>query len=124
MCRSLPSKRLAMIASVTAAILLFSIHPSRAQQASPAAPVPPEVAIPRPSAAEIEQVEESLKKYLETMDSATKAILARFPELVAVRPPRENTAIIPSLAQFFRAKHADNVKQAQQGDIDVLFMGD
>lgn len=95
-----------------------------AQPAAQPAPVPPEVAIVRPTAAEIEQAQRSLDQYLATADPATKSILAKFPDLIAVRPPRANSAIVPGLAPFFRAKHETNVETAKKGDIDVLFMGD
>jgi lysophospholipase L1-like esterase len=110
-------------------VLLAVVHVvfasrSFARDAPQPAPVPPEVTIARPTSDEINQVEQSLQKFLETADSSTKAILERFPELVAVRPPRENTAIVPSLPGFFRAKHNANVERAKEGEIDVLFMGD
>lgn len=107
-----------------AVVLVVSAGPAFAQDAPQPAPVPPEVTIARPTSAEIEQVDQSLKKFLETADSSTQAILARFPDLVAVRPPRDNSAIVPSLPGFFRAKHDANVERAKEGEIDVLFMGD
>jgi lysophospholipase L1-like esterase len=107
-----------------AIVLVTFDRPAFAQDAPQPAPVPPEVTIARPTAVEIQQVDQSLKKFLETADASTKAILARFPELVAVRPPRDNTAIVPSLPGFFRAKHDANVRRAKEGEIDVLFMGD
>jgi lysophospholipase L1-like esterase len=92
--------------------------------AGPPAPVPPEVAIARPSTREVEAVQASLKKFAETADSATKEILAKYPDLVTVRAPGPNSAIAPSLNPGFRAKHEANVALAKQGGIDVLFMGD
>jgi (4-O-methyl)-D-glucuronate---lignin esterase len=94
------------------------------QPAGPPAAVPAEVAIARPSAAEIEAVQASLKKFVTGADPATKAILEKYPDLVAVRAPGPNSAIAPSLGFGFRAKHEANVERAKQGDIDVLFMGD
>src|SRR5262245_44838742 len=101
-----------------ALVLSFLTSSSLAQQPPQPAPVPPEVTIPRPTAAEIEQVEQSLKKFLDTADSSTKDIVSRFPELVAVHPPRANSAIVPSLFQNFRGKHRANVRRAKEGDID------
>ena len=111
-----------MAAGVVACFLIAG--QAAAQRAPQPAAVPPEVAITRPSAAEIEAVQASLKKFLESADPATKALLEKYPDLVAVRPPAANSAIVPALAQFFRAKHEGNVERAKQGDIDVLFMGD
>jgi beta-glucosidase len=62
--------------------------------------------------------------FLESADPATKALVARYPGLIRVEPPRVNTATVPSLARFFRNKHEANKEIAEQGDIDVLFMGD
>ena len=89
-----------------------------------AAAVPPAVAIPRPTAAEIESAQRALARFVESSDPATKAILQKYPDLVSVRPPRANTAIVPSLAQGFVAKHQANLAVAKQGDANVLFMGD
>lgn len=88
------------------------------------APVPPEVAIPRPSVQEIEYAEQSLKRFLDSADATTKELVEKYPGLIEVRPPRPNSATIPSLARFFRAKHEANLEIAKQGNIDVLFMGD
>lgn len=122
--RSFPSPVLRILVIVAAAALNVWASHCHAQQASQPAPVPAEVAIPRPSEAEIEQARQSLKKYLETVDPSTKAILEKYPDLIAVRPPRPNSAIVPSLAPFFRAKHNANVEIAKAGDIGILFMGD
>jgi lysophospholipase L1-like esterase len=116
--------RLAALVTASAVALFFGASFSLGQQDAEPAPVPPEVAIPRPSEAEIEQARRSLKEFLDTVDPETKAILEKYPELIEVRPPRPNTAIVPSLAPFFRAKHEANVAVAKEGDIDLLFMGD
>jgi beta-glucosidase len=88
------------------------------------APVPPEVAIARPTPAEVAQATQSLQSYLNQTDQSTKALLARFPDLIAVRVPRVNPAVVPALNPGFRAKHEANVAIAKAGDIDLLFMGD
>lgn len=88
------------------------------------APVPAAVAIARPSAEEIAVATQSLQRFLAQADAATKAILARYPELLEVRPPRVNPAVVPGLFGGFRAKHAANVAIAEKGDIDLLFLGD
>jgi len=89
----------------------------------PAAPVPPEVAIARPSAAEIAQVNDAVKKFIAT-DASVKPLLDKYPGLIVVQPPRANTAIAPSLNNGYMAKHNANVELAKQGNIDLLFMGD
>src|SRR6185369_12801081 len=106
-------------------VLLVSAASVFAQPAAPApAPVPAAVAIVRPTPAELTQANDSLQKFLAQADPATKAVVAKFPELIAVRPPRVNPAVVPFLAPGFRAKHAANQEIAKKGDIDVLFMGD
>ena len=85
------------------------------------ADVPPAVAnpIPRPSPAEVEAAQRALARLVETTD-----VLKKYPDLVAFRPPQPNTAIVPSLAGGFVAKHQANLEVAKQGDANVLFMGD
>jgi beta-glucosidase len=113
----------------TALLLLVSLalraSISHAAEALPAsAPVPPEVAIARPSAAEVAHVTENLQRLLVQADPATKTILGKFPDLIAVRSPRVNPATVPALNPAHRAKHEANLEVAKKGDIDLLFMGD
>jgi lysophospholipase L1-like esterase len=96
----------------------------RAADAPVMMPVPAVVAIPRPAPAEVAKAEEALRQFLAQADTATKAIAAKYPDLIAVRPPRINPAVVPALIPNFRTKHAANVALAQKGDIDLLFMGD
>lgn len=120
-----PSNHFKAIAAISAFVLLgYSANRSSAQSGPQPAPVPHEVAIVRPTAAEIDKVTASLKKFLDTADADTRAILAKFPEMLEVRPPRANSAVVPALAPFFRGKHNANKEVAEAGDIDVLFMGD
>jgi lysophospholipase L1-like esterase len=95
----------------------------QAQSAEPA-PVPKAVAIPRPTAEEIQLAERTLARFLETADPAVKGINERYPGLIAVRVPQPNSATVPNLAQFFQKKHEANLEVAKQGDSEVLFMGD
>ena len=44
--------------------------------------------------------------------------------MLAIRTPQPNTAIVPSLAAGFVAKHQANLEVAKQGDATLLFMGD
>src|SRR5882672_8532974 len=110
------------------ALSLIALAPGVfAQPVAPAAspaPVPAAVTIVRPTPAELTQATESLQKFLAQADPATKAVVEKFPELIAVRPPRVNPAVVPFLAPNFRQKHAANVEVAKKGDSDVLFMGD
>ncbi|HVS52868.1 MAG TPA: GDSL-type esterase/lipase family protein [Opitutaceae bacterium] len=111
-------------ASLLGALTIFSF--ARAADAPMPAPmpVPPEVAIARPTPAELNKAADSLKRFVDQADADTKAIVAKYPDLIAVRPPRVNPATVPFLQPGFRAKHAANLERAQQGGIDLLFMGD
>jgi lysophospholipase L1-like esterase len=88
------------------------------------APVPKAVAIPRPSAEEVQLAERSLARFLEAADPAVKEINTKYPGLIAVRVPPPNSATVPNLAPFFQKKHEANLEVARQGDSNVLFMGD
>ena len=90
---------------------------------SPAA-VPAVVAIARPSAEEIAKATSALSQFLAQADAATKAITAKYADLIAVRPPRANPLLVPGLANGYRRKHANNVARIQQDPIDLMFMGD
>jgi lysophospholipase L1-like esterase len=86
--------------------------------------VPAAVAIPRPSAAEVQVARDSFAKFASSADPATRAVLAKYPNLLEVRPPGPNSAIVPALAPQFQTKHQANLEVAKQGDSEVLFMGD
>jgi lysophospholipase L1-like esterase len=92
--------------------------------AGPPAPVPPAVAIARPTAAEIEAAQRALARFVDSAEPATRAIIQKYPDLLAIRPPQPNTAIMPSLSQQFLTKHRANLEVAMQGEANVLFMGD
>lgn len=125
------------LVAVCSFVSLFSFAPFvQAADPSPVAPalpvsltpaaVPAAVEIARPSAAEIGAVTAALNKFLASADPATQAIAAKYPDLIAVRPPRANPVLVPNLSlnPGMRTKHANNVALAQKGDIDLLFMGD
>jgi beta-glucosidase len=109
---------------VSSSLLLVTLGAPFAGAAEEPAPVPPEVAIPRPNDQEIAKAQQSLQKFLAQADAETQAIVAKYPDLLTVRPPRVNPCVVPNLWPGFRAKHAANVAAAKKGDIDLLFMGD
>ncbi len=88
------------------------------------APVPAAVAIARPSADEVAIAKNALDRFLAQVDPATKTVTTKYPDLVAVRPPRVNPLLVPGLAPGYRQKHANNVARIQEGAIDLMFMGD
>jgi lysophospholipase L1-like esterase len=87
------------------------------------AAVPAAVAMPRPTPADLDVARAGLAKMMGTADPETRAVLQKFPTLLEVRPV-VNTAIVPSLAVGFEAKHRANLEVAKQGDAELLFMGD
>jgi lysophospholipase L1-like esterase len=89
-----------------------------------AAAVPPEVAIPRPTAAEVTTIVNTFAAYKDSLPAAEKALLEKYSNVLEVRVPVANTAIIPDLSPRFVEKHEQNKAVAAAGDIDVLFMGD
>jgi lysophospholipase L1-like esterase len=91
----------------------------------PSAPVPPEVAIPRPSPAELEQVNAALKKLIDADSSPAKPLLKKFEPLMLLQPPRLNTAAtFTQTRQRMGPRHLGFVETAKQGNIDLLLHGD
>ncbi|MGV3590651.1 MAG: GDSL-type esterase/lipase family protein [Gammaproteobacteria bacterium] len=95
-----------------------------AQAAAAPAEVPAAVAIPRPTPAEVTAITRSFENFKNSLPAADKAVLDRYPDVLAVRVPGPNTAVIPELSPRFVDKHNANKAVAAAGDIDVLFMGD
>jgi len=90
--------------------------------AGPPQPVPPEVAIPRPTAAEVAQMNDEITKMINANKSASKALLNKYRSLAMVEIPRDNTAIRPVPRNA--AKHDSYVELARKGGIDLLLVGD
>ena len=88
----------------------------------PPQPVPPQVAIPRPTAAEVAQMNEALTRMMDADKSAAKPLLDKYRALTTVQVPRDNSAIrpVPRVA----ARHDSFVELAKKGDIDLLLVGD
>jgi len=91
----------------------------------PPAPVPPEVAIPRPTPAEAAQVNDAVKKWIDSDNSAAKPLLTKFQSLLMLEPPRFNVAATyTQTQQRMGPRHEGFVEIARKGDIDLLFHGD
>jgi lysophospholipase L1-like esterase len=86
----------------------------------PPAPVPPEVAIPRPSQQEIDKMNADLKQFVAT--SPDRDLLRKFESLITVQIPHDNSAIRPTGRAG--GQHDSFVNIANTGDFDVLFLGD
>jgi len=91
----------------------------------PPAPVPPEVAIPRPTSAELVQVNDAVKKFIDGDKSANKPLLKKFESLLMLQPARKNVAAtFTQTAQRQGQRHLGFVEVAKQGNIDLLLLGD
>lgn len=91
----------------------------------PSAPVPPEVAIPRPTSAELAQVNAAVKKFIDSDKSSTKALLKKFESLLLLQPARLNVAATYTQTSQRRGpRHEGFVEVAKQGNIDLLLHGD
>ena len=88
----------------------------------PPAPVPAEVAIPRPTEEEINTLNAELKRFIETNSSVNKDLLKKYASLLVVNVPRDNPCIRPTAARGGR--HEGFVETAQNGDFDIIFYGD
>ncbi len=89
------------------------------------APVPAEVAIPRPTPAELEQVNAALKRLIDDDRSSSRALLKKFEPLMLLQKPRLNVAAtFTQTNQRMGPRHEGFVATAKQGNIDLLLHGD
>ena len=94
-------------------------------QIGPPAPVPPEVAIPRPTQAELEQVNAALKQFVDSDKSSVQPLLKKFEPLMLLQPARLNVAAtFTQTNQRMGPRHEGFVATAKQGNIDLLLHGD
>jgi lysophospholipase L1-like esterase len=91
----------------------------------PPAPVPAEVAIPRPTPAELAEVNAAVKKFIDSDASATRPLLNKFESLLMLQPARLNVAAtFTQTTQRMGPRHLGFVEIAQRGEIDLLLHGD
>ena len=91
----------------------------------PSAPVPPEVAIPRPTPSELAEVNAAVKKFIEADTSATKPLLKKFESVLLLQPARLNVAATyTQTLQRQGPRHEGFVEIAKAGNIDLLLHGD
>ena len=91
----------------------------------PSAPVPPEVAIPRPTAEELAQVNAVVRKFIDSDTSTAKPLLKKFESLLLLQPARRNVAAtFTRTVQRQGPRHDGFVEIAKQGNIDLLLHGD
>ena len=91
----------------------------------PPAPVPPQVAMLRPSADELAQMNAAIQKAIDTDTSAARDVLKKYASLMLVQPPRLNTAATYTQTTLrMGPRHEGFVAAAQAGNIDLLLHGD
>jgi lysophospholipase L1-like esterase len=91
----------------------------------PPAPVPPEVAIPRPTTVELAQANQAIKRLIDADTSSAKPLLKKFEPLLTLQPPRLNVAATyTQTVQRMGPRHEGFVQIAKKGDIDLLLHGD
>jgi lysophospholipase L1-like esterase len=94
-------------------------------QIGPPAPVPPEVAILRPSAEELTQVNDAVRAFIAGDKSAAGPVLKKYESLLLLQPPRLNVAAtFTQTVQRMGPRHEAFVETAKAGNIDLLFHGD
>ena len=111
------------------ALAAWAVIPALTQRGpvviGPPAPVPPEVAMLRPSPDEIARINAALQRWIETDRSDTRELLKRFESILRLQPVRPNTAAtFTQTAQRMGARHEGFVEIAKKGDIDLLLHGD
>jgi beta-glucosidase len=94
------------------------------QQVGPPAPVPPQVAIPRPTPQELTQINDAFKKFVETDTSAAKPLLQQYQSLLTVQPRVNTAATFTEAGPRVGARHAAFVELSKAGGIDLLLQGD
>lgn len=91
----------------------------------PPAAVPSELAIPHPTPAEVAQVNQAMKKWIDTDRSAAKTLLKKYESLLMFQAPRLNVAATYTPTPMrLGPRHSGFVEIAKKGDIDLLLDGD
>ena len=115
----------AMLVVAVTTTTLLSQAPRGPVVIGPPAPVPSQVAMLRPSAAELAQINQAIQALIDTDTSAAKDVLQKYASLMPVQPPRLNTAATyTQTAQRMGPRHEGFVSTAQAGNIDLLLLGD
>ncbi|MBN2591742.1 MAG: hypothetical protein JXA96_17885 [Sedimentisphaerales bacterium] len=93
--------------------------------AGPPAPVPAEVAIPRPSEEEVAKINKALEEFVSSNTSANKDLLKKYAALLKVQVPRDNPCIRPVQSRVRSdERHNAFVETAENEQFDILFLGD
>jgi lysophospholipase L1-like esterase len=87
----------------------------------PPAPVPPEVAIPRPTSEDLAKLNDDLKKFI--AQSPDKSLKKKYESLITVQLPRDNPCIRPT-GNPQNPRHQSFLNISTNGDFDIMFLGD
>jgi lysophospholipase L1-like esterase len=91
----------------------------------PSAPVPPEVAIPRPTPDELTQVNDAIAKWVASNNGPNRALLQKFQSLMLLQPPHLNVAATyTQTQQRMGPRHLGFAETASRANIDLLLHGD
>ena len=91
----------------------------------PPAPVPPEVAMLRPTTDELTRINGAIQKLVDTDKSDAASILKKYQSLMIVQPPRLNVAATYTQTRLrMGPRHEGFVEIAKAGNIDLLLHGD
>lgn len=111
----------AVLCAASPSILLA--QNGRPAPAGPPAPVPPQVAITRPTQAEVDKINADVKQFIEKSDD--KELLAKYESMLQVQVPRDNPCIRPvQTGVRTTARHNRFVDIANTNNFDILFAGD
>ena len=123
---------LAIFSTIAASIAVAQPGPGRGAfgggrgptaPAGPPAPVPPQVAIARPTPAELDKINADLKAYIAT--APDRELLQKWESLLTIQTPRDNACIRPvQTGVRTTARHNGFVATATNSDFDILFEGD
>lgn len=122
-----------MTVAVASAATLWAAAPSQQGRGAPLppvvigspAPVPPAVAMLRPTETEVGRVNDALRRFVATDASADGPLLQKYAPLLMLEVPRLNTAAtFTQTRQRMGERHEGFVARAQQGGIDLLLHGD
>ena len=115
----------AVLCAASPSVLLAQNGPGRgpARIPGPPAPVPPAVAMSRPTQAEVDKINADLKQFIEK--SSDKELLTKYESLLKVQVPRENPCIRPVQTNVRSPqRHNRFVDIANTNQFDILFAGD
>lgn len=90
----------------------------------PPAPAPDAVAILRPTEAEREQVNATLRQFIDGDRSSAQPLLKKFESLLLLPPSKPNAAATFTPTVHRGERHESFVEIAKRGNIDLLLLGD